>query len=97
MVTITDHDGVEREVRYRRVPGYFNRSTYHVDIDGVHLMDVRRVSDSTWSRSALWSAYRPGPDLWANDGQVRRQGHHLTGDRTRDLAVYAGLRALARL
>lgn len=60
MTTIRDWDGVERHVRYRRIPGYYNRSTYHVDVDHQHVMTVKRISDSTWNNTATWRAYEPG-------------------------------------
>lgn len=95
MTTMT-LEGVEHEVRFRRVPGYFNGSTYHVDIDHTHVMTVRRISDSTWNRSAVWSAYRPGVDWSATTGAQDRQSFYLTSDRTRDLAVKAAWRKLQR-
>lgn len=99
MPMVRDWDGVEHDVRYRRVPGYYNRSTYHVDVDGEHVMDVRRVSDATWSRSAVWSAYRPGPNLWVDhsyESSAVRHPYYLTGDRSRELVVASALRKLQR-
>lgn len=38
-------DDVEYDVRYRQVPGYYNRSKYEVDVDGQHIGAVRKIRD----------------------------------------------------
>ncbi len=99
----TELNGTERVIKYRRVPGYYNRSTYHVDIDHQHVMTVQRTGDSTWNRSAVWSAYRPGVN-WSlstigehgRDARAAKQALFLTTGSTRELAVEAALRKLAR-
>lgn len=48
-------------IRYRRVPGYYNRSTYHFDLVTpgevpIFVGTVKRLSSATWNRSASWRA-----------------------------------------
>jgi hypothetical protein len=58
--------------RFRKVPGYFNRSTYHVEVEGRHVLDVVRAADSNWSKSAVWMTYRPGVN-WTLSPRERSQ------------------------
>jgi hypothetical protein len=81
-----DLNGQERTVRYRRVPGYYNRSTYWVDVDGKHIGKVKRVKSATWNSPALWRGYDPEESFSVTDSTRERAVKTLLGRLKRKTA-----------
>jgi hypothetical protein len=51
-------NSTDSRIIFRTVKGA--TSTYRVEVDGKHVLDVRRIRSADWAHSALWASYLPG-------------------------------------